>query len=114
MSTAARSSSANETGPRVRRAMSIYEASVTTIQGDRTSLAEHRGKTLLIVNVASKCGHTPQYEGLQDLHDRFASRGFAVLGFPCNQFNGQEAGTDAEIQAFCDLNYSVSFPLYSK
>ena len=72
------------------------------------------GKAALIVNVASKCGLTPQYEGLERIHERFADRGFAVLGFPCNQFGGQEPGTAEEIGAFCDRSYSVSFPIFAK
>ena len=78
------------------------------------SLSEYSGKTLLVVNVASKCGLTPQYEGLQELYDRYKDRNFVVLGFPCNQFGGQEPGTDAEINDFCDINYSVTFPIFSK
>ncbi|HZQ26600.1 MAG TPA: glutathione peroxidase [Acidimicrobiales bacterium] len=94
--------------------MSIHSIPVRTLSGDDTSLAEHKGKALLVVNVASKCGLTPQYEGLQHLQDRYADRGFSVLGFPCNQFMGQEPGTPEEIAEFCSLNYSVSFPLYEK
>lgn len=73
-----------------------------------------RGKVLLIVNVASRCGFTPQYAGLQKLYDRFQERGLEILGFPCNQFGGQEPGTDAEIGQFCSLNYGVTFPIFSK
>jgi glutathione peroxidase len=74
----------------------------------------YRGKVLLIVNVASRCGFTPQYAGLQKLYDRFKDRGFEVFGFPCNQFGGQEPGSDAEIGQFCSLNYGVTFPVFSK
>lgn len=77
-------------------------------------LGQFRGKTTLVVNVASKCGLTPQYEGLQRLHERFAGRGFSVLGVPCNQFGGQEPGSDQEIATFCSTNYGVSFPMTEK
>ena len=94
--------------------MDLYDIPVTTIEGKPTTLAPYRGKTLLIVNVASKCGYTPQYEGLEDLHRRLSDRGFEVLGFPCDQFGHQEPGTEAEIQRFCTLNYDVSFPMFAK
>jgi glutathione peroxidase len=94
--------------------MSVHDIPVRTLSGEDTTLAEHKGKALLVVNVASKCGLTPQYEGLQKLQDRYADRGFSVLGFPCNQFMGQEPGTPEEIAEFCSVNYSVSFPLYEK
>src|SRR5205085_8772234 len=77
-------------------------------------LAEHKGQALLLVNVASRCGLTPQYAGLERLHERFADRGFSVLGFPCNQFLGQEPGTAEEIEQFCSTTYGVTFPLYEK
>ncbi len=93
---------------------SIYDFTVTTIDGKRTTLAEYRGKVLLIVNVASKCGFTPQYDGLEKLHAQYGDQGLVVLGFPCNQFGGQEPGTEAEILDFCRLNYGVSFPLFAK
>jgi glutathione peroxidase len=85
-----------------------------TIDGSQQQLDEHRGKVLLVVNVASRCGLTPQYDGLQKLHAEYASRGFAVLGFPCNQFGGQEPGSDADVRAFCTTNYGVTFPMFSK
>lgn len=91
-----------------------YDISLRTLDGDPRSLADYRGKALLIVNVASKCGLTPQYTGLQALHERFASRGLAVLGFPCNQFGAQEPGTPEEISDFCSTNYAVTFPLFEK
>ncbi len=94
--------------------MSIFEAPIKTLSGEATTLAEHKGKALLLVNVASKCGLTPQYAGLQELHETYHDRGFAVLGFPCNQFMGQEPGTPSEIAAFCESNYGVTFPLYEK
>jgi glutathione peroxidase len=94
--------------------MSIYDAEIKTLEGEATSLSDYQGKTVLVVNVASKCGLTPQYEGLQKLHERFADQGFEVLGFPCNQFAGQEPGSAEEIREFCDTNYHVSFPLFEK
>jgi glutathione peroxidase len=93
---------------------SIYDFTVKTIDGKEQSLADYRGKALLVVNVASRCGLTPQYEALQALHAEYAPRGFAVLGFPCNQFAGQEPGSDAEVKAFCSTRYRVSFPIFSK
>jgi glutathione peroxidase len=94
--------------------MTIFDAAIRTLDGEPTSLAEQKGKTLLIVNVASKCGLTPQYEGLEKLHEQFSGQGFSVLGFPCNQFMGQEPGTPEEIQTFCSTTYGVTFPLYEK
>ncbi|MFF7674174.1 glutathione peroxidase [Actinacidiphila glaucinigra] len=94
--------------------MSIYDIPLRTLTGESASLAEHQGKALLIVNVASKCGLTPQYEGLERLQKRYADRGFTVLGFPSNQFAGQEPGTAEEIATFCSATYGVSFPLYEK
>ena len=92
----------------------IYNIKVKDSDQNDVSLSTFSGKTILIVNVASKCGLTPQYEGLQELYDRYKDRNFVVLGFPCNQFGGQEPGTDAEINDFCDINYSVTFPIFSK
>ncbi len=94
--------------------MSIYDAEISTLEGEQASLADYEGKALLLVNVASKCGLTPQYEGLGKLHEQYADRGFEVLGFPCNQFGGQEPGTAEEIREFCDTNYHVAFPLFEK
>ena len=94
--------------------MSIHDVSLRTLSGDPVLLAEHKGKALLLVNVASKCGLTPQYAGLEALHEELADRGFAVLGFPCNQFGGQEPGTAEEIETFCSLTYGVTFPMYEK
>jgi len=94
--------------------MSIHDIPVKTLQGEETSLAEHQGKALLIVNVASKCGLTPQYEALEKLHEQYASRGFSVVGVPSNQFRGQEPGTAEEIQEFCSATYGVTFPLLEK
>jgi glutathione peroxidase len=93
---------------------SIYDIPLTTIGGQSTTLEPYRGKSILIVNVASQCGFTPQYEGLQKLYDQLAPRGLVVLGFPCNQFGSQEPGNDAEIQQFCSLKYNVTFPMFAK
>ncbi|WP_323846965.1 glutathione peroxidase [Microbulbifer magnicolonia] len=92
----------------------LYSIPLQTADGTATSLEEHKGKVLLIVNTASKCGFTPQYQGLEALHEKYKDRGLAVLGFPCNQFGKQEPGSDEEIQQFCELNYGVSFPVYAK
>jgi glutathione peroxidase len=94
--------------------MSLFDIPVHTLQGDDASLADYAGKTLLVVNVASKCGLTPQYEGLERLQQTYGDRGFTVLGFPSNQFMGQEPGTPEEIQQFCSTTYGVSFPLFEK
>ena len=94
--------------------MSLYDIPVHTLNGDPSSLGSLAGKTLLVVNVASKCGLTPQYEGLERLHERFGDQGFAVVGFPCNQFGGQEPGTAGEIAEFCSATYGVSFPMFEK
>jgi len=92
----------------------IYDFEVTTIDGVRERLDVFRGKTLLIVNVASRCGYTPQYRGLEALYRRHQAQGFVVLGFPCDQFGRQEPGTEAEIQEFCSETYDVTFPMFSK
>ncbi|WP_066662554.1 MULTISPECIES: glutathione peroxidase [unclassified Sphingomonas] len=92
----------------------ITEIPVTTSTGELADLSEFAGKVLLIVNVASKCGFTPQYTGLEDLHRRYGERGFEVLGFPCNQFGAQEPGDAAEIANFCSLTYDVTFPVFGK
>ncbi len=92
----------------------IYEMPLKTLQGEPTTLAQYEGKALLIVNVASKCGLTPQYVGLQKLYDDYKDRGFEVLGFPCNQFGEQEPGTAEEIGEFCSVNYGVTFPMFEK
>ncbi|MFB7632855.1 glutathione peroxidase [Streptomyces sp. NPDC056149] len=94
--------------------MSLYDIPLRTLTGEPASLADYRGKALLVVNVASKCGLTPQYTGLERLQQRFADRGFSVLGFPSNQFAGQEPGTAEEIATFCSSTYGVSFPLFEK
>ena len=94
--------------------MTLYDIPVRTLAGEASSLADFRGRTVLLVNVASKCGLTPQYEGLEALHERYRDRGFSVVGFPCNQFQGQEPGTPEEIQEFCSTTYGVTFPLFEK
>ncbi|MDY7543273.1 MULTISPECIES: glutathione peroxidase [unclassified Cryobacterium] len=92
----------------------LYDAPLTLIDGTETTFADFRGKTVLVVNVASKCGFTPQYAGLEALYDRFKDDGLVVLGLPCNQFMGQEPGEAADIEAFCQLNYGVTFPMTDK
>ncbi len=94
--------------------MSIYDQKINTLEGEPADLSQYKGKALLVVNVASKCGLTPQYEGLEKLHEQYASRGFEVLGFPCNQFMGQEPGTSDEIREFCSTTYGVEFPIFEK
>ena len=93
---------------------SVYDFDATRLSGIDEHLADYRGKVLLIVNTASKCGFTPQYAGLEKLYADYAARGLVVLGFPCDQFMNQEPGTDAEIGEFCELNYGVTFPMFSK
>ena len=94
--------------------MAFYDHPVTALNGRPADLHDFEGKAVLVVNVASKCGLTPQYEGLQKLQDTYGDQGFTVVGFPCNQFLEQEPGTAEEIQEFCSVNYGVSFPLMSK
>ena len=94
--------------------MSLYDIPLRTLSGEPTTLGAHQGAAVLVVNVASKCGLTPQYEGLERLQQRYAGRGFTVLGVPCNQFAGQEPGTAEEIETFCSTTYGVSFPLLEK
>jgi glutathione peroxidase len=95
-------------------AQEVYDFTIKDIKGDETTLADYKDKVILIVNVASKCGFTNQYTGLQKLQDELKDKGFSVLGFPCNQFGGQEPGTEEEIKSFCETSFSVNFPLYSK
>ncbi len=92
----------------------IYDINAEILQGDTRSLADYAGKLMLIVNTASKCGFTPQFEGLEALYQRYQARGLVVLGFPCNQFGEQEPGAAAEIADFCQKNYGVSFPMFAK
>jgi len=94
--------------------VTIFDTQIQRLSGGDATLGEHAGKALLIVNVASKCGLTPQYAGLEELHERLTDRGFSVLGFPCNQFGGQEPGTSEEIAEFCSATYGVTFPMYEK
>ena len=94
--------------------MTIFDVEIDTLTGESADLGRYRGNVVLVVNVASKCGLTPQYAGLEDLHRRYADRGLVVLGVPCNQFAGQEPGTATEIQDFCRLTYGVTFPLTEK
>jgi glutathione peroxidase len=95
-------------------AMSIYSFSAKRLDGTLVSLSDFQGQVFLIVNTASECGFTPQYKGLQELYDQYKDRGFTVLAFPCNQFGGQEPGDSDEIQAFCEKNYGVTFPVFEK
>jgi glutathione peroxidase len=94
--------------------VTVHDIPVNTLVGQPSSLGDLSGKTLLVVNVASKCGLTPQYAGLEALHERFANRGFSVVGFPCNQFGGQEPGTAEQIAEFCSTSYGVTFPMFEK
>jgi glutathione peroxidase len=93
---------------------SLHEYSAKTIDGEEKKLGDYAGKVVLVVNVASRCGLTPQYAGLEDLYRRYRERGFEVLGFPCNQFASQEPGGEAEIKGFCTTKYDVTFPLFAK
>lgn len=95
-------------------AENLASFSATSIDGREVDLAEYDGKVVLVVNTASQCGFTPQYAGLQELHDKFSGEGFAVLGFPCDQFGHQEPGDEAEIATFCERNFGVNFPLFAK
>jgi glutathione peroxidase len=92
----------------------VHDFSARTIDGANKPLADYKGQVLLVVNVASECGFTPQYEGLEQLHREYKARGFAVLGFPCNQFGAQEPGSEAQIQQFCETRFGVSFPMFAK
>jgi glutathione peroxidase len=92
----------------------VFDFTVSDIHGQPKSLADYRGKVLLVVNVASQCGFTPQYTGLQSLYDRYHARGFEILGFPCNQFGRQEPGSNEQIEQFCETRFNVGFPLFSK
>jgi glutathione peroxidase len=94
--------------------MALYDVSISDLDGKPADLRDYQGKALLLVNVASQCGLTPQYAGLQQLHETYGGKGFEVLGFPCNQFLGQEPGTSDEIKTFCETSYGVTFPLFEK
>lgn len=93
---------------------SIYDFTVTTIQGNELAMDSFKGKVLLIVNTASKCGFTPQYKALEELHQAYGEKGLVIMGFPCNQFGAQEKENEAKISEFCELNFGVTFPLFSK
>lgn len=92
----------------------VHDFSAKTIKGQDVPLSEYKGKTLLIVNTASKCGLTPQYQGLEEMYKKYHEQGLEILGFPCNQFGGQEPGSEEQIESFCSLNYGVSFPMFAK
>ncbi|RIV47263.1 glutathione peroxidase [Flagellimonas pelagia] len=94
--------------------MTFYDFEAERLDGNMESMAIYKGKTVIVVNTASKCGLTPQYEGLEKLYETYKDQGLVILGFPCNQFGGQEPGTTDEIQEFCQLNYGVSFPMFAK
>ena len=93
---------------------SLQDFSATALDGQQVDFSSYAGKVVLVVNTASECGFTGQYKGLQELHDQYADQGFTVLGFPCDQFGGQEPGSEAEISEFCERNFGVTFPLFSK
>lgn len=93
---------------------SLYDFTVQDIDGKQVSLGDYKGKVIMVVNVASKCGYTTQYEGLQNIYDKYKDDGFVILGFPANNFNGQEPGSDQQIKQFCTLEYGVEFPMFSK
>jgi len=96
------------------KSANIYKYSVKNIKKEDVNLKSYEGKVLLIVNVASECGYTPQYEGLEKIYKKYNTKGFEILAFPCNDFGGQEPGTNEEIQKFCSINYNVTFPLFDK
>ena len=92
----------------------FYEFSAESLNGETRSLSDYKGQVVLVVNTASKCGFTPQYKGLQELYENYKNRGFTILGFPCNQFGGQEPGDAEDIGSFCEVNYGVEFPMFNK
>ncbi|GGF74082.1 glutathione peroxidase [Wenyingzhuangia marina] len=94
--------------------MNFYNLKATLLNGKTVAMEQYKGKTIIIVNTASKCGLTPQYEGLENLYQKYKDQGLVILGFPCNQFGKQESGTSDEIQEFCQINYGVSFPMFEK
>ncbi|MBT7406149.1 MAG: glutathione peroxidase [Opitutae bacterium] len=95
-------------------ASNLYDHKLKTIDGEETSLSEHKGKVILMVNVASRCGFTRQYKGLEELYQKYKEKGLVICGFPCNQFGGQEPGSESDIKEFCSTKFGVSFPMYSK
>jgi glutathione peroxidase len=103
-----------DVGAAAAEGKTLYDYTVKDAKGRDVKLADYRGKVVMLVNVASKCGYTPQYDGLQKIYEQYKDRGFVVLGFPANNFGGQEPGTDEQIQDFCRLNYGVTFPVFSK
>ncbi len=105
---------AEESGSEDGQAVTVLEFDARRLSGQEESLLQYRGEVLLIVNTASECGYTPQYEGLQTLYEKFRDQGFSILGFPSNDFGGQEPGSDSQIGAFCKRNYGVGFPMFSK
>lgn len=109
-----RPTSVGEASTKEKEVKSIYDFALKDINGKEVKLDQYRGKVALIVNTASKCGYTPQYEGLQKIYDQHKDQGFIVLGFPANNFKGQEPGTDEEIKEFCSLRYNVTFPMFAK
>ena len=109
-----RTNSAEEASTMEGEVKSIYDFAMKDINGKEVKLDQYRGKVALLVNTASQCGYTPQYEGLQKIYDRYKDQGFVVLGFPANNFGGQEPGTNEEIKEFCTLRYKVSFPMFAK
>ncbi len=94
--------------------LAFYDFSALAVDGHEVPMAQYRGKVALVVNTASRCGYTPQYAGLESIYEQFKDRGLVILGFPCNQFGGQEPGSEAEIAQFCQLNYGVTFPIFAK
>ena len=105
---------ATSSGADAAAVKSFYDLKLPSLEGDTVDLAAYRGKVTLVVNVASQCGYTPQYSGLEKLHNELSAKGFSVLGFPSNDFGGQEPGTAKEIRKFCTVNYDVTFPVFSK
>jgi glutathione peroxidase len=101
-------------GNKDKMASTIHEFTANTLSGKEMNLSEYAGKVVLIVNTASKCGFTPQYAGLESIYEKYKDQGFVILGFPCNQFGGQEPGEASQIQEFCQLNYGVKFPMFGK
>lgn len=102
------------TQKKINMKTSIYDFSANKLNGQKTDLSEYKGQTIIVVNTASKCGLTPQYEGLENIYKKYKDKGLVILGFPCNQFGNQEKGSSDDIQEFCQVNYGVSFPMFEK